>query len=337
MKSASRQQVTETARSTALEPHEIIRLSAKAGSKARFQSSNINSELALKGSYRLSECFQNLLLHGGESEELQDAELSLERKASITLGVLLQGKLHFSLDETWHELDIDEEEQTALCFAINLLKPTLWKRKLYEGNQVKKVSVSYEHAWLQNRVLEQFQELDALRQLFCQHARVLTWPATAETRSLAQSFQFYNGTQKLLLEGLSMQLGARCLDDLARCQHPSLASIKTGKNPHINNNTLNLMKILEALALQSGIVQPQLDALAKEVGMSKASLQRNFKQTTGKGPLQYLRERRLQHARDALIDGQVKVGEAAWMAGYKHSSNFCAAFKKHFGIAPGEL
>ncbi|QTG98088.1 helix-turn-helix transcriptional regulator, partial [Vibrio furnissii] len=65
-----------------------------------------------------------------------------------------------------------------------------------------------------------------------------------------------------------------------------------------------------------------------------SNLQRRFKQQMGMTVANYVRQRRLNNARQQLERGYVTITEAAYEAGYHHPSNFTAAFKKAFGESP---
>lgn len=71
--------------------------------------------------------------------------------------------------------------------------------------------------------------------------------------------------------------------------------------------------------------------------MSTSKLQRMFKLYYNSTVMNYIRTLRLIAARDAICQRGATIGEAAFMAGYRHSSNFCLAFKKAFGENPGEI
>jgi AraC-like DNA-binding protein len=52
---------------------------------------------------------------------------------------------------------------------------------------------------------------------------------------------------------------------------------------------------------------------------------------------EYVRLRRLDMAKTALMVEGLSIGEEAYIAGYNHSSNFIAAFKRQFAMTPSEL
>ena len=80
-----------------------------------------------------------------------------------------------------------------------------------------------------------------------------------------------------------------------------------------------------------------LNQVARASAMSASVLQRRFKEHTGVTVFEYVRNRRLERVRDALSKDGISISEAAFMAGYNHTSNFITAFKRRFGVTPGEL
>ncbi|BBX04661.1 transcriptional regulator [Mycolicibacterium moriokaense] len=79
-----------------------------------------------------------------------------------------------------------------------------------------------------------------------------------------------------------------------------------------------------------------VDALAAQVCLSPSSLSRVFREATGCGPHQYVKEARLVRARQLLDGDRCTVAEAARQVGYVSVSNFIKAFHRRFGSTPGD-
>jgi AraC-like DNA-binding protein len=77
--------------------------------------------------------------------------------------------------------------------------------------------------------------------------------------------------------------------------------------------------------------------LAKEVGTNEQYLKKYFKQYFGKTVSNYITERKMNFAKDLIINGDYRVADVARMTGYKHSTHFTTAFKKYFGFIPNSL
>lgn len=82
---------------------------------------------------------------------------------------------------------------------------------------------------------------------------------------------------------------------------------------------------------------PDTMELARTVGLSRSKLQRCFRRVYGVPLFEYLRNHRLQTARQLLQSGEINVTEAALRVGYANQSYFAKAFKIMFGVAPGTL
>lgn len=77
--------------------------------------------------------------------------------------------------------------------------------------------------------------------------------------------------------------------------------------------------------------------LAVEMGINAHELKKAFKKMVGTGVYAYLRMRRLEKAKELLLDTKLPLKQIAGKAGYRHTSNFCSAFKKQYGMTPGEI
>ena len=73
--------------------------------------------------------------------------------------------------------------------------------------------------------------------------------------------------------------------------------------------------------------------LAEAVCMSELGFAHLFKTTMGVPPLQYLKQMRLEYARESLLSGS-NVREAANNVGYASLSYFISEFQRHFGESP---
>ncbi|URJ37167.1 response regulator [Paenibacillus polymyxa] len=80
-----------------------------------------------------------------------------------------------------------------------------------------------------------------------------------------------------------------------------------------------------------------LEQLAKNFFVSKEYMSKVFKQEYGQNVTDYIVERRMEKAREWLANKQISIKAVAEMAGYEDVSYFYRVFKKHFGMAPGEM
>ena len=77
-----------------------------------------------------------------------------------------------------------------------------------------------------------------------------------------------------------------------------------------------------------------LDHVAKESGMSRFHFSRMFKQYTGSSFKAYLNKKRIEAAKDLIIDKGMNVTEACFRVGYNDLSYFSRLFKEKVGSPP---
>jgi AraC-like DNA-binding protein len=92
------------------------------------------------------------------------------------------------------------------------------------------------------------------------------------------------------------------------------------------------LKCLHALPLRNWSV----DALAREVGVSRTVLAERFKHFLDQPPMQYLAQWRLQLAAQSMKSSDLPLKAIADQTGYESEAAFSRAFKRHFGSAPGD-
>jgi AraC family transcriptional regulator, transcriptional activator of the genes for pyochelin and ferripyochelin receptors len=82
---------------------------------------------------------------------------------------------------------------------------------------------------------------------------------------------------------------------------------------------------------------PSIGALARDVGINRTKLQRDFKEMFGVTIFDFCHDKRMTLARELLRDRDMSIGEVADAVGYGHATNFTAAFRRHFKQLPKQL
>ncbi|WP_413504894.1 AraC family transcriptional regulator [Serratia grimesii] len=77
-----------------------------------------------------------------------------------------------------------------------------------------------------------------------------------------------------------------------------------------------------------------VNALAKEAGMSLATFHSHFKTITETSPMQYLKSTRLHQARLLMLRNNLTASAASARVGYESVSQFSREFKRLFGLTP---
>jgi transcriptional regulator GlxA family with amidase domain len=78
----------------------------------------------------------------------------------------------------------------------------------------------------------------------------------------------------------------------------------------------------------------RLEAMAEKFDISVRSLNRRFRQATGKTPMQYLQQIRLDNAKELLRASNLPIAEVAFNSGYPDCSYFSAQFRKAISLSP---
>ncbi|MDV5148476.1 AraC family transcriptional regulator [Streptomyces sp. SBC-4] len=79
-----------------------------------------------------------------------------------------------------------------------------------------------------------------------------------------------------------------------------------------------------------------IDSLAREVGMSRSAFTAAFRELVGESPARYLAARRMQEAVRLLSETSLPQSALPARIGYQSAVGFHLAFRKWFGVTPGE-
>ena len=79
-----------------------------------------------------------------------------------------------------------------------------------------------------------------------------------------------------------------------------------------------------------------VEILAEQVNLSSSAFSRRFRELTGKSPYQFVKETRLERARELLLERRLGVGDISVAVGYASQSHFTKEFRARFGTTPRE-
>ncbi len=83
--------------------------------------------------------------------------------------------------------------------------------------------------------------------------------------------------------------------------------------------------------------QVTLEQLASLASLSLSSFKREFKKHFKETPAKYIRNRRLQKAKDLLVHSSLSISEISFQVGYEDSSYFSRLFSSSFMLSPSEF
>jgi AraC family transcriptional regulator len=109
----------------------------------------------------------------------------------------------------------------------------------------------------------------------------------------------------------------------------------SSKKPFHALDERRLQRVLQFVDenLQNSIALKDLAAIAN---LSPFYFSRAFRKLTGSSPQRFVRHRRLERAKEFLVDGSVSLADIALSCNFSSQSSFTRAFTRAFGIAPGE-
>jgi len=123
---------------------------------------------------------------------------------------------------------------------------------------------------------------------------------------------------------------------LLRARYSRLLTLAPSNPAAESAEEVFLRKVLTFI--ETHIADPELDVqrLEQELALSNTQLYRKLKALTGKSGNELIRSVRLQRAAQLLQAGGRQVAEVAYAVGFNDSNYFIRAFKKEFGVSPGE-
>jgi AraC-like DNA-binding protein len=77
--------------------------------------------------------------------------------------------------------------------------------------------------------------------------------------------------------------------------------------------------------------------ITSELALSRSQLHRKIKSLTGKSINQFVRDVRLEKAKELLQTGHFHVSEVCYKVGFTQPSYFAARYKEYFGSLPSDL
>jgi AraC-like DNA-binding protein len=195
------------------------------------------------------------------------------------------------------------------------------------------VSVTLTSEWLEGNGLDQGRGLDAVRRFQSQHLARCDWQPSARALGLAGQIVHAPGLQpflhRLYLESRTVELVSEALSALCQTASPPPCGLTA-------RDRRRLQDLRERID-DGSLPVPDMASVAREVGMSVASLQRKFRLLAGMPLFAYVRQVRLAAAKQAIEQDGLSIAGAADLAGYTSAANFATAFRRQFGVSPGHF
>jgi AraC-like DNA-binding protein len=135
----------------------------------------------------------------------------------------------------------------------------------------------------------------------------------------------------LYYEGKALELISTLLDQLSR--RDAMQAGDGVFDPGTNERLEEVRKIIDRAPNRT----LDIDGLARVAAMNRTKLRLSFKQTYGTTLSDYRTTLLLQKADWALRESGCTVEQAAYRAGYASASSFIVAYKRQYGLCPGDV
>lgn len=286
--------------------------------------------------FNIYEFNNGLSMHISDATEQKNTTNTLEIMPCVNINIMIIGSLSYAINGEKSSLTASND--SAGCSALIFQKKEIITRHLKKGEKIKKISLYLDHEWLKHRCTYN----DEYNIFSLKKKQKHQWQATQEQIDIAiEIFQMECSTHQhslrnnIIREYKTIHLASLLLN--------SFLNISTYKTNNVysssyttNKKTIDFIERIKKTSLDINN-KISLNALAEAHNISVSTLQRRFKAYCGITVKEYIRTSRLELAKKAIaIDGK-SIGEAAYIAGYNHSSNFITAFKKQFNITPKKL
>lgn len=246
--------------------------------------------------------------------------------------------LHFRLDGASEEETPDglRSAHEGECFLVSASHRRPCSRQL-RGDQWRSIGILCRPAFaLSDLRFAEGQLPQSLQRMQAGDPEVDFWYAgalTSEMRAAAVALlqpPVHSDVRPIYLRAKVIEIVCLAFEQLTRASHAFEGSIKLSAR--------DLRCLLEARRiLTNASDMPSLGALARSVGLNRCKLALGFKQAFGFTVASYYRERRLELARDMLVQSAVPIAQVATLAGYADAGSFSKAFRARYGCLPSEM
>lgn len=266
---------------------------------------------------------------------MSDGGIVFKANAGLTLIFLVSGELSFSIDD--HSYSLTSISNQVLCCGIYLPEDTYISRHFVHNRWVEKYVLTVPKM----KITEISQALNSAAK---QSHTYRQWSTLSTTVYPLETLFKENIHQSSLIQSLTQEqrllnIIIESIETFSISNSPDRTFLMPPKNKRFRSEALKIRNAIDRVFSDEKTTpnRVSLAYLGTQVNMSISKMQRIFKHSYNQTVADYVRSVRLNKAYNLLKEGKMSIGEASYLAGYRHTSNFAAAFKSHFGMTPGEL
>lgn len=245
--------------------------------------------------------------------------------------VLLLGRQHFVMDGTDFHLDAgDLDDPKPTVFMLNIAKGCQLRFVNETSTPLRKVMISAPQPWVERLVHSQPTSMPRLRDFFCAHLAEFRFSPNMHLVEIAE--RIINPPAPMAGELLTLYKNTHAFDILCQACATLVTEGESRAQPAAFNRQQS--ERIRDYVLAHLHEDLSLSDIARAIGTSTSSVQRHFKDFFNMTVSDFIRNERLEIARDALERQGIPISQAAYLAGYNNPSSFTTAFKRRYGQSP---
>ena len=275
-----------------------------------------------------------LHMHSDDTREARDMVAQTEIDEGVRIVLLLDGLVDVSYGQ--RRMSLSGRTGQPVALMVSVAERDQFVRRTRRGGYARRVSIGLGPDWIAQALGEDGPRgassgvADFLRQHLAMHQWQMSPRAVAIAEQIVRPPQFEPILQNIYLESRALELVGEAMGALSRHSSAPPPPMATALRPQEHRR----MRELHAFLSTGGADELSLDAIARHAGLNANSLQKQFRALYGTTVFDFIRQTRLQRARQALERDGLTVGQAALMAGYNSAANFATAYRRCFGISP---
>jgi AraC-like DNA-binding protein len=276
-----------------------------------------------------------LSFHFGSEAEREDIVIRGQVDEEVRIVLLLEGTLDIAYGRSRFNLSTSGACCNTMAM-VSLSEPDEFRRSIHRGDYARRISIGLDRQWIEQSLLSDARvDTGSYEHFIDQHLSASCWHASAHARAVAE--QMLNPMP--LPAGLaSMYLESRAIELVVEAwSRQPLNASPTGPARGLRASAFRRMCELKVWLQDHATSALSIEQICAHAGTSPATLQRHFRLAHGISVFTFLQHTRLRQARHALEYEGADVGAAALLAGYASPANFATAFKRHYGLSPGQL
>jgi len=273
----------------------------------------------------------------GRRMQVDDLEMEVALDAQVCIKIFLEGFVEASLNG----VPMPMPQRTAqgrwqsAAIIVSHESGARLRRRARKGQYLDKMVIGMSRDWLQ-RFSQTSEAPDNFRALLSGEHGFWQWQPNRKVEFLARQM-FDIAARKppfsaVLLESHTLAIVYEALT-AAFGSNPDAVMPPTNLTAAEQQRIYALVQYIDRHSAQELAVAD----MASELGASQATLQRLVRKAHHCSLNEFIRNRWLSEARQALLFSNRSISDIAYEAGYVHLSNFTTAFRKHFGYPPSSL